>query len=107
MAVHVIASSLMTSDSTPHRARSVGHERWVVSYLPGRTLTCAQAVSALKVAEVVPDLLDSVGELADQVGLTALEAVGMAIHQAPWDELPHPRGTYLTSYSAYIPAEVA
>lgn len=84
MAVHVIASSLMTSDLTPHRARSVGHENWVVSFLPGRTLTCAQAVAALKVAEVVPGLLDSVGELAEEVGLTAREAVGMAIHQAPW-----------------------
>ena len=86
MAVHVIASSLMTSDLTPHRARSVGHESWVVSFLPGRTLTCAQAVAALKVAEVVPGLLDSVGELAGTVGLTAREAVGLAIHQAPWDD---------------------
>ena len=53
MAVHVIGSSLMTSDRTPHRARSVGQEGWVVSYLPGRTLTCAQAVAALQVAEAV------------------------------------------------------
>ena len=92
MAVHVIASSLMTSDLTSHKARSVGQESWVVSYLPGRTLTCAQAVAALKVAEVVPALLDTVGELADEVGLTALEAVGMAARQPPWDEPParHP-----------------
>jgi hypothetical protein len=88
MAVHVIASSLMTSDLTLHRARSVGQEGWVVSYLPGRTLTCAQAVAALQVAEVVPPLLDAVGELADEVGLTALEAVGMAVRQSPWDERP-------------------
>ncbi|MEU2256364.1 hypothetical protein [Nocardia xishanensis] len=85
----------MTSDLTPHRARSVGQESWVVSYLPGRTLTCAQAVAALRVAEVVPTLLDTVGELADEVGLTALEAVGMAVHQAPWDESPAPRRTRL------------
>ncbi|WP_405159864.1 hypothetical protein OG203_25815 [Nocardia sp. NBC_01499] len=86
MAVHVIASSLMTSDLTAHRARSVGHGSWVVSYLPGRTLTCAQAVAALRVAEVVPSLLDLVGELADEVGLTALEAVGMAVRKSDWDE---------------------
>ncbi|MEV6430803.1 hypothetical protein [Nocardia sp. NPDC051463] len=83
----------MTSDLTSHRARSVGQESWVVSYLPGRTLTCAQAVAALRVAEVVPALLDTVGELADAVGLTALEAVGMAVRQSPWDEPTtlHPR----------------
>ncbi|WP_308188307.1 hypothetical protein [Nocardia australiensis] len=78
----------MTSDLTPHRARSVGARGWVVSYLPGRTLTCAQAVAALRVAEVVPTLLDAVGELADEVGLTALEAVGMAVRQSPWNERP-------------------
>ncbi|KIA66551.1 hypothetical protein [Nocardia vulneris] len=89
MAVHVIASSLMTSDLTTHRARSVGDGSWVVSYLPGRTLTCAQAVAALRVAEVVPALLDVVGELADEVGLTALEAVGMAVRQSSW-ETEHP-----------------
>lgn len=91
MAVHVIASSLMTSDLTAHRARSVGHGSWVVSYLPGRTLTCAQAVAALRVAEVVPTLLHVVGELADEVGLTALEAVGMAVRQSSWaDDHPAP-----------------
>lgn len=104
MAVHVIASSLMTSDLTaqclptppatpsavPGCARSVGHGSWVVSYLPGRTLTCAQAVAALRVAEVVPSLLDLVGELADEVGLTALEAVGMAVRQSAWPEEPTP-----------------
>ncbi|MFD0360431.1 hypothetical protein ACFQZZ_03095 [Nocardia sp. GCM10030253] len=85
----------MTSDLTSHRARSVGQENWVVSYLPGRTLTCAQAVAALRVAEVVPSLLDTVGELADEVGLTALEAVGMAVRQSPWDEPPAGRSRRL------------
>ncbi|WP_246460950.1 hypothetical protein [Nocardia transvalensis] len=84
----------MTSDLTPHRARSVGHEGWVVSFLPGRTLTCAQAVAALQVAEVVPPLLNAVGGLADEVGLTPLEAVGMAIHQRPWEDAPPPRRRY-------------
>ncbi|MFI6042059.1 hypothetical protein ACIA8C_10515 [Nocardia sp. NPDC051321] len=106
MAVHVIASSLMTSDLTAHRARSVGHGSWVVSYLPGRTLTCAQAVAALRVAEVVPTLLDLVGELADEVGLTALEAVGMAVRQSSWpEERPHPT-RHRWSVGAH-PAEVA
>ncbi|WP_280268389.1 hypothetical protein [Nocardia wallacei] len=95
MAVHVIGSSLMTSDLTPHRARSVGQAGWVVSYLPGRTLTCQQAVAALQVAEVVPTLLHAVGGLADEVGLTPMEAVGMAIHQQPWeDHMSPPRRRY-------------
>jgi hypothetical protein len=90
MAVHVIASSLMTSDSTRHRARSVGQEHRVVCYLPGRTR--ARAGAALRIAEVVPPLLDAVGELVDEVGLVALEAVGMAARQSRWDERParHP-----------------
>ncbi|MFC9432955.1 hypothetical protein [Nocardia sp. NPDC057030] len=93
MAVHVIASSLMTSDRTAQCsptppaavhgcARSVGDEGWSVSYLPGRTLTRAQAVAAQRVAEVVPSLLGLIGELVDEVGLTALEAVGMAVRQS-------------------------
>lgn len=85
MAVHVIGSSLMTSDLTPHRARNVGQGSWVVSYLPGRALTLTQAVAALRVAEVVP-MLEAIGGFADEVGLTPLEAVGMAAQQAPWDE---------------------
>jgi hypothetical protein len=82
----------MTSDLTPRKVRSVGKEHWVVSALPGRTLTCAQTVAALRVAEVVPPLLDAVGELADEVGLTALVADGMGVRQSPWDENParHP-----------------
>ncbi|WP_232236064.1 hypothetical protein [Nocardia sp. BMG51109] len=104
MAVHVIGSSLMTSDLTPHRARSVGSESWVVSYLPGRTLTGVQAVAALQVAEVVPPLLDAVGGLADEVGLTPLEAVGMAIHQQPWDDHAAPPGRRSRRSTAEVPA---
>ncbi|MFQ6397012.1 hypothetical protein ACLMAJ_26570 [Nocardia sp. KC 131] len=95
----------MTSDLTSHKARSVGQENWVVSYLPGRTLTCAQAVAALQVAEVVPALLDTIGALADEVGLTALEAVGMAVRQSPWDEPPAQHQRRLRS--AVLRAEVA
>ncbi|MGO4616012.1 hypothetical protein AB4305_26110 [Nocardia sp. 2YAB30] len=65
----------MTSDLTPHRARGIGQESWVMSSL---TLTCAQAVAALRVAEVVPTPLDSVGEPADEVGLTARRPRGGA-----------------------------
>ncbi|QIS16804.1 hypothetical protein [Nocardia arthritidis] len=74
----------MTSDLSPHQARSVGQESWVVSYLPGRTLTGAQAVAAMQVADVVPPLVAAVGAFADDVGLTTLEAVGMVVWQAPW-----------------------
>ncbi|MET7770395.1 hypothetical protein [Nocardia sp. NPDC005366] len=53
----------------------------------------------------MPGLLDSVGNFADDLGLTALEAVGMAIRQVPWDEQPgrHPRPLH----STYVHAEVA
>ncbi|MEU4339830.1 hypothetical protein AB0H00_00985 [Nocardia sp. NPDC023852] len=68
MAAHVIASSLMTSDLTPHRARGIGQESWVA---PSLGLTCAQAIAALRVAEVLPTPLGSVGEPADEVGMTA------------------------------------
>lgn len=94
MAVYVIGSSLMTSDQTPHRAPSVGQEGWAVSYLPGRTPTRTQA-AAPQIAEAVPPLLESVGGLATKVGLTLLEALGMAIHQRPWgDQPPARRRTY-------------
>ncbi|WP_456153866.1 hypothetical protein [Nocardia puris] len=70
----------MTSDRTDHQARSVGGGGWVVSYLPGRTLTLEQATAAMQAAEVVA----TVGVLADQVGLTALETVGLAMRESPW-----------------------
>jgi hypothetical protein len=81
MPVHVVGSSLMTSDLTPHEARSVGDDGWVVSYLPGRTLTTEQATAAIQAAEVVTTMRD----LAKQIGLTALEAVGMALQEPPWE----------------------
>jgi hypothetical protein len=80
MAVHVVGGSLMTSDQTEHRARSVGDGGWVVSYPPGRTLAMDQAVAAMQVAEIVA----AVGALAGRVGLTALEAVGMVLRSPPW-----------------------
>ncbi|TQM29822.1 hypothetical protein [Nocardia bhagyanarayanae] len=82
MAVQVIGRSLMTSDQTEHQAKSVGSGGWVVSFLPGRTLTIEQATAAMQAAEAVA----VVGLLADQVGLTALETVGLAIQESPWEQ---------------------
>ncbi len=87
MAVQVIGRSLMTSDQTDHQAKSVGSGGWVVSFLPGRTLTIEQATAAIQAAEAVA----MVGALADQVGLTTLETVGLAIQESPWAAaLPEP-----------------
>lgn len=80
MAVQVIGQALMTSDQTDHQAKSVGSGGWVVSFLPGRTLTTAQAMAAMQAAEAVA----VVGGLAGQVGLTTLETVGLAIQESPW-----------------------
>ncbi|MEC3914367.1 hypothetical protein [Nocardia sp. CDC160] len=85
MAVQVVDRSLMTSDLTPHQAKSVGAGGWVVSFLPGRTLTLAQAAAALQAAEAVA----AVNALAGQVGLTAMETVGLATQESPWSE-PEP-----------------
>lgn len=80
MALHVIDRSLMTSDRTDHQAKSVGTGGWVVSFLPGRTLTLEQAAAAMQAAEAVA----TVDRLAGQVGLTTLEAVGLAMRESPW-----------------------
>ncbi|MGQ4598055.1 hypothetical protein [Nocardia sp. R6R-6] len=85
MAVQVIGRSLMTSDQTEHQAKSVGSGGWVVSFLPGRTLTIEQATAAIQAAEAVA----AVGMLADLVGLTTLETVGLAIRESPWGEPVH------------------
>lgn len=81
MAIEVVTSSIMTSDVTPHIARCVGDDRWVVSWLPGRTLTGLQAVAAMRVATQVatavgplPDTRSELDELAGQLGLTGREA---------------------------------
>lgn len=81
MAVHVVGGALMTSDQSEHQAKSVGDSCWVVSYLPGRTLTMQQATAAMQAAEAVA----VVGMMADLVGLTALETVGLALQEPPWE----------------------
>ncbi|MEV0249560.1 hypothetical protein AB0H76_23370 [Nocardia sp. NPDC050712] len=83
MAVQVVGRSVMTSDQTEHQARSVGSGGWVVSFLPGRTLTIEQATAAMQAAEAIAYLK----LLADQVGLTTLETVGLAIQESPWSEM--------------------
>ncbi|WP_228805175.1 hypothetical protein [Nocardia higoensis] len=89
MAVHVIDRSLMTSDRTDHQAKSVGIGGWVVSFLPGRTLTLEQATAAMQAAEAVA----TVDRLAGQVGLTTLETVGLAMRESPWEPpVSEPRG---------------
>ncbi|MEU7142100.1 hypothetical protein ABZ942_21810 [Nocardia sp. NPDC046473] len=85
MAVQVVDRSLMTSDQTEHQAKSVGAGGWVVSFLPGRTLTIEQATAAMQAAEAIA----VVGVLADQVGLTTLETVGLAIQESPWTRPMH------------------
>ncbi|GAB4588978.1 hypothetical protein [Nocardia sp. IFM 10818] len=74
MTIQVI-ESLITSDQTEHRARSVGQGGWVVSWLPGRTITTEQAVAAIQLAEAVSVL----AVLASILGLPPCEAVGKAI----------------------------
>ncbi|MEU4341797.1 hypothetical protein AB0H00_11070 [Nocardia sp. NPDC023852] len=84
MAIEVVSASMMTSDETTHIARCVGGDRWVVSWLPGRTLTGQQAVSAMTIASTIASsaiptttewaVLD---DLSLELGLTAREAVFM------------------------------
>ncbi|WP_228002855.1 hypothetical protein [Nocardia australiensis] len=89
----------MTSDETTHMARCVGGDRWVVSWLPGRTLTGQQAVTAMTIASTVaandgPNgagwaLLD---DMALELGLTAREAVYMvAIENHDYSKEAKPR----------------
>ncbi|MCM6774452.1 hypothetical protein NDR87_14060 [Nocardia sp. CDC159] len=70
----------IVSDRSEHRAKSVGEGGWVVSFLPGRTLTKEQAITAIQIAEMAA----ATEELAQRVGLTAIEAVGLAVIEPPW-----------------------
>jgi hypothetical protein len=45
-----ITDSEMTSDQTRQAAQAADGGGWTVSWLPGRTLTHSQAVSALTIA---------------------------------------------------------
>ncbi|MFI5781229.1 hypothetical protein [Nocardia sp. NPDC051570] len=70
----------IVSDRSAHRAKSVGMGGWAVSFLPGRTLTKEQAIRAIQIAEMVT----ATAELAQDVGLTAIEAVQLAVIEPPW-----------------------
>jgi hypothetical protein len=87
---------MMTSDMTRHVARCVGGDRWVVSWLPGRTFTGQQAVTAMTIASTATDheptdtewsMLES---MALELGLTAREAVYM-VHSEIHDIRQSPR----------------
>ncbi|MEU7765156.1 hypothetical protein AB0B25_08555 [Nocardia sp. NPDC049190] len=88
MAIEVVSASMMTSDETTHMARCVGGDRWVVSWLPGRTFTGQQAVTAMTIASTVatspiPSTTEwaVLDDLALELGLTAREAVFMVIEE--------------------------
>ncbi|WP_328406754.1 hypothetical protein [Nocardia sp. NBC_00403] len=92
MAVHVVDQAWMVGDRTAHQARRVSDDAWVVSYLRGRMLTTEQATAAIQAAEFVA-VMD---ELAGRMGLTALEALGLAVNENPWEtSLPRHRITKL------------
>lgn len=98
VAIEVVSASMMTSDLTKHIARCVGGDRWVVSWLPGRTLSGQQAVTAMTIASTVDDrqlseaewaMLDS---MALELGLTGREALGMvASENRDLRRAPRPR----------------
>ncbi|GGK42813.1 hypothetical protein [Nocardia camponoti] len=82
MAIEVVSASMMTSDATAHIARCVGGDLWVVSWLPGRTLTGAQALAAMTIASSAHHGADTewsewdrIETLAREVGLTGREAI--------------------------------
>ncbi|GAA5056975.1 hypothetical protein [Nocardia callitridis] len=88
MAIEVVSASMMTSDETAHMARCVGGDRWVVSWLPGRTFTAQQAVTAMTIASTiasspVPTHAEwaALDDLSLELGLTAREAVFMVAEE--------------------------
>lgn len=100
MAIEVVSSSIMSSNDTPHIARCVGEDRWVVSWLPGRTLTGRQAVTAMTMAVAVavagPPVdgdWSCLDDRALELGLTGREAAFMiAMEQRDYSRPDRPRG---------------
>lgn len=82
MSVHVIDGHWMVTDRSPHQARRVAPDGWVVSYLRGRTLTTEQAAAAMRTVEE----LAALHQLTSLLGLTTLEAVTLAINESPWEK---------------------
>ncbi len=71
----------ISSDQSPHFARYVGCDRWAVDFLPGRPLTEAQAIAAMRIA-AAPDRPE-VSQWAQAIGLTSAEALGLAAGGLP------------------------
>jgi hypothetical protein len=98
MSVHVVDRMWIVSDQTPHQARRVSDDAWVVSYLRGRMVSTEQATAAIQAAEMVA----LTEELVRRIGLTPLEAVGLVVLESPWDtgplrkryRLPRPGGRH-------------
>lgn len=91
MAVEVISRKLMLSDMTTHQARYVGDELWELSCLPGRQLTCDQAVVALRAAEEAATLLAWLQPRALELGLTDRELFGVVtMGECDWPRPPTP-----------------
>lgn len=80
MSIHAVDQKSMTSDLTQHQARAAGQDGWVVSFLPGRTLTADQAVAALRAAEEWAAIRADAASL----GLTGLELAGLAEAECIW-----------------------
>jgi len=70
-----ISGTEMTSDLTRHTARAADGGGWTVSWLPGRTLTHSQAVTAMTIAEAV---VEHAGDLADNGSAWWLHIDGLA-----------------------------
>jgi hypothetical protein len=100
-----ITDTGMTSNQTRHTAQAAPGGGWTVSWLPGRTLTQNQAVTAMTIAEAVAahadDLADSasrwwlhVDGWAAELGITGPNAVAEA-SLSPEDHAGMPRVTTL------------
>ena len=84
-----ITDTEMTSDLTCHTAQAAADGGWSVTWLPGRTLTREQAVTAMTIAEIVVEradiLANSSAKLwwhmdgwAEELGITGPHAVAEA-----------------------------
>ncbi|MGW4364552.1 hypothetical protein ACWEKT_02815 [Nocardia takedensis] len=81
------AKLLIANGKTNAHVRSVGDEQWVVSFLPGRTLTREQADCAVRIVAE----LDALHGFAAMLGLTLLEVVGL-VTMAHHSDRPRPHG---------------
>jgi hypothetical protein len=81
-----ITDQAMTSDETGHTATATA-DGWAVSWLPGRTLTHSQSITAMTIAESVDAALDPyalervwphVAGWAAELGLSDVDAVALA-----------------------------